>query len=241
MLARLHEVGCQRDKAGNRQLHMDEYCLLVLLFLFNPVARSLRALQQASELRKVQRKLGSLRASLGSLSEATEVFEPERLKEIIAELGAQLEPVARDPRLKDVRGVVTLVDGTLLKGLPVLVQAALEAEKFLAEHRQDAGRDMTAPLDYGAEGPQDAAEEAGVPARLIPPEPVARDPGRIASVLPILQVREGQGWTFPNRGSSRRAKVPPDVPAAEDGPCRCNSRTLPLSPNFTSPTTVPRS
>jgi hypothetical protein len=125
LLARLHEVGCQRDKAGNRQLHMDEYCMLVLLFLFNPVARSLRALQQASELRKVQRKLGCLRASLGSLSEATEVFEPERLKEIIAELGAQLEPVARDPRLKDVRDVVTLVDGTLLKGLPVLAQAAL--------------------------------------------------------------------------------------------------------------------
>jgi len=125
LLKRLHEVGCGRDKAGNRQLHMDEYCLLVLLFLFNPVARSLRAIQQASELRKVQRKLGCLRASLGSLSEATDVFEPERLKEIIAELGEQLQPVANDPRLQDLRHVVTLVDGTLLKGLPVLAQAAL--------------------------------------------------------------------------------------------------------------------
>ena len=74
LLQRLHDVGCERDKAGNRKLHMDEYCLLVLLFLFNPVARSLRALQQASELRKVQRKLGCLRASLGSLSESTDVF-----------------------------------------------------------------------------------------------------------------------------------------------------------------------
>ncbi len=125
LLERLHEVGCQRDKAGNRKLHMDEYCMLVLLFLFNPVVRSLRAIQQASELRKVQRKLGCLRASLGSLSEATDVFEPERLKEIIAELGEQLQPVAGDPRLQDVRHVVTLVDGTLLKGLPLLAQAAL--------------------------------------------------------------------------------------------------------------------
>ena len=125
LLKRLHEVGCQRDKAGNRKLHMDEYCLLVLLFLFNPVVRSLRAIQQASELRKVQRKLGCLRASLGSLSEATDVFEPERLKEIIAELGEQLQPVANDPRLQDIRHVITLVDGTLLKGLPVLAQAAL--------------------------------------------------------------------------------------------------------------------
>jgi hypothetical protein len=86
LLRRLHEVGCQRDKAGNRKLHMDEYCLLVLLFLFNPVARSLRALQQASELRRMQRKLGCLRASLGSLSESTDVFDSERLREIIAEL-----------------------------------------------------------------------------------------------------------------------------------------------------------
>lgn len=125
LLKRLHEVGCQRDKAGNRKLHMDEYCMLVLLYLFNPVVRSLRAIQQASELRKVQRKLGCLRASLGSLSEATDVFEPERLKEIIAELGEQLQPVANDPRLQNVRSVVTLVDGTLLKGLPILVQAAL--------------------------------------------------------------------------------------------------------------------
>jgi hypothetical protein len=124
LLKRLHDVGCQRDKAGNRKLHMDEYCLLVLLFLFNPLARSLRALQQASELRKVQRKLGCLRASLGSLSEATDVFEPERLREIIAELGEQLQPVASDPRLRDMQHVVTLVDGTLLKGLPLLAQAA---------------------------------------------------------------------------------------------------------------------
>jgi len=125
LLARLRKVGCERDKAGNRKLHFDQYCMLVLLFLFNPVVRSLRAIEQASELRKVQRKLGCQRASLGSLSEATDVFDPERLKEIIAELGEQLEPIARDPRLKDVQHTLTLVDGTLMKALPVLVQAAL--------------------------------------------------------------------------------------------------------------------
>ena len=138
LLARLHEVGCGRDKAGNRKLHFDQYCMLVLLFLFNPVVRSLRAIEQASELRKVQRKLGCQRASLGSLSEATDVFQPERLKEIIAELGEQLEPIARDPRLKDVQHALTLVDGTLLKGLPVLVQAAMldpRAAKHQAKFR----------------------------------------------------------------------------------------------------------
>src|SRR5207248_2666730 len=82
LLSGLHEVGCQRDRAGNRQLHYDQYCVLVLLFLFSPLVRSLRALQQASQLRKVQRKLGVARTSLGSLSEATDVFDPERLQAI---------------------------------------------------------------------------------------------------------------------------------------------------------------
>ena len=53
LLARLHEVGCERDLAKNRDLHFDEYCRLVLLFLFNPIVSSLRAIQQASELKKV--------------------------------------------------------------------------------------------------------------------------------------------------------------------------------------------
>src|SRR5690349_16120870 len=82
LFEQLRPVGCERDKAGNRLLHMDQYCALLLLYLFNPCVRSLRALQQASELKNVQRKLGCLRTSLGSLSEATDVFDPRRLQEI---------------------------------------------------------------------------------------------------------------------------------------------------------------
>jgi hypothetical protein len=124
LLARLHEVGCERDKAGNRELHYDQYCLLILLYLFNPVVTSLRGIQQASELEKVQKKLGCARASLGSLSEATAVFDAERLKEIVAELGAELKPLRGDPRLKDIDQTVTLVDGTLIAALPKLMQAS---------------------------------------------------------------------------------------------------------------------
>ena len=90
----LREVGCERDKAGNRQLHFDQYCLLVLLFLFNPVVTSLRSLQQAGELKKDQQKLGCKRASLGSLSESVAVFDPELLLRTTEELGGKLEPVS---------------------------------------------------------------------------------------------------------------------------------------------------
>ena len=101
------------------------YCL----YLFNPVVVSLRSLQQASELQKVQKLLGCKRASLGSLSEAVTVFDPERLKGIIAELGTELVPPGRDPRLQDVPGLLTVVDGTLLSALPKMMEASLRKGK----------------------------------------------------------------------------------------------------------------
>ena len=125
LLERLRDSGSQRDRAGNRSLHFDQYCALVLLMLFNPTMRSLRGIQQASQLKKVQKKLGCARTSLGSLSESVAVFEPERLKGIIAELAPQLQPVGRDARLKDIRNTLTLVDATLLEALPRMAEASL--------------------------------------------------------------------------------------------------------------------
>ncbi len=53
LLESLQEVGCQRDRAGNRILHMDQYVTLLLLYLFNPICTSLRSLQQASDFRGI--------------------------------------------------------------------------------------------------------------------------------------------------------------------------------------------
>ena len=68
LFQRLHDDACGRDIAGNRELHFDQYRMLILLYMFNPVVSSLQSMQQASELKKVQQKLGCKRASLGSLS-----------------------------------------------------------------------------------------------------------------------------------------------------------------------------
>ena len=128
LLDQLHEVGCQRDRAGNRCLHYDQYCLLVLLFLFNPVVRSLRALQQASTLKTVQRKLGCARSSLGSLSEAVEVFDPERLCGIIESLAAEVKPV-RDVGRGHLAHTLTAVDGSVVKTLKSIAEAAFMGDK----------------------------------------------------------------------------------------------------------------
>lgn len=124
LMERLHDVGCERDKPGNRKLHMDQYCMLILLFYFNPLLTSLRGLQQASELKKVQRKLRCPRASLGSLSESTRVFRSEGLQEMIGELAEQLELLPGKDRLSEAVGRLTAVDGTLLAKLPQITQAA---------------------------------------------------------------------------------------------------------------------
>src|SRR5262245_2412713 len=113
LLERLHDVGTQRDHAGNRQLFFDHYCAYLLLFFFNPIVTSMRGIQRASELKKVQKKLGCPRTSLGSLSEATEVFDPEPVKQIARELATQLEPLGHSRQFPDVKHLVTAVDGTV--------------------------------------------------------------------------------------------------------------------------------
>jgi hypothetical protein len=128
MLARLHDFGCARDRAGNRQLHYDQYCLLVLLALFNPVVRSLRAIHQASTLRKVQKRLGCPRTSLGALSEAVDVFDPARLAAIIGELLDEV-PRARSIGRDAVPQVLTAVDGSVVRTLANLAEAAYLTDK----------------------------------------------------------------------------------------------------------------
>jgi len=123
LLEKLHEVGCERDRAHNRLLHMDQYVSLLLLYMFNPICTSLRSLQQASELKKVQQKLGVPRASLGSLSEAATVFDSQQMVGILGELGSQLQPLAVPDKLQDLPGILTAVDGTLLQALPKIAWA----------------------------------------------------------------------------------------------------------------------
>lgn len=112
LLSSLHDNGCARDKPGNRELHMDEYCLGVLLFLFNPLVTSLRAIQQATGFANVQKKLGIKRASLGSLSESVSVFDPEPLKEIATQLAAQV-PVGQGADFSAIHQRITAVDGSV--------------------------------------------------------------------------------------------------------------------------------
>lgn len=130
LLEGLRDCATERDRAGNRILHFDQYCCLILLFYFNPIVDSLRGIQQASGLRKIQKSLGCSRASLGSLSEASRVFDPELVRELIPDLVTKVLPHAQGKDAKALQGLIA-VDGSLLPALPKMVWALWQDD----EHR----------------------------------------------------------------------------------------------------------
>ena len=122
LLERLRPVGAARDKAGNRELFFDQYTALFLLYFFNPVLTSLRGLQQATGLDKVQRLLGVRRTSLGSLSEAAGVFDPAALRAILQELAGRALPLERGRDAAALRDLCA-ADGSVLPALPRMAWA----------------------------------------------------------------------------------------------------------------------
>jgi IS4 transposase len=136
VLQQLQGREVERDRAGNRRLEYSHYVSLVLLSLFNPLMQSLRGLQQASALRKVQRTLNCSRASLGSLSEAGHVFDPAVMQPLIQEkLQGLSSSMKRQSGVKRRPGGESIpqqlltklvaVDGTILRALPQITEASL--------------------------------------------------------------------------------------------------------------------
>jgi hypothetical protein len=122
LLAGLHEIGAERDKASNRKLFFDDYASLLLLYFFTPALTSLRALQQATNWEQTRRKIGIRRTSLGSLSEAASVFDAEALREIVQELAARAVPLKTGHEAEALRNL-TAVDGSVFRALPKMVWA----------------------------------------------------------------------------------------------------------------------
>jgi hypothetical protein len=116
LFARLHDAGCERDRAGNRKLFFDDYACLLLLYFFTPAIDSLRALQQVSGWEKTRTKLGIRRSSLGSLSEAARVFDATLLEPILAELVAEVLPLKAGREAEALQGL-TAVDGSVFPAL----------------------------------------------------------------------------------------------------------------------------
>lgn len=176
LLTRLHDVGTERDSAGNRELFMDDYCLLVLMWLYNPVIDSLRGLHRTSELPEMRKRLGVGRASLGSLSESVTIFDPEPLGRLAEELSRKLPD--RTPEKFDVIDkTITAVDGSVFR---VLTQIAHLAWLPKGEGKSSCGyrlhaqfevfRGTPSRIDVTSANPKGEADERQVLGRTVESE-----------------------------------------------------------------------
>jgi hypothetical protein len=129
-ITRLHDVGAERDHAGNRKLFYDQYVALLLMYFCNPALEGLRALQQATGWEKTRQELGIERAALGSLSEAARVFDADRLRPIIQELAGQAVPLSDGREVEALKGL-TAVDGSIFPALSRMAWALWQD----ADHR----------------------------------------------------------------------------------------------------------
>ncbi len=157
LLECLRNVGV--DKSRNREFLHPHYASLVLLSFFNPAMQSLRGMQQASELKAVQKKLGIRRVSIGSFSESCRVFDPELLVPLVRELLKELGPRHAGPgphrHVPDTipdrlaRRLVA-VDGTALQALPKMVRGGSDWKLHL-QFRTLTGLPHRATIADGAD------------------------------------------------------------------------------------------
>lgn len=152
LLERLHGESAH----PNRELHFDEYISLLLLYYFNPIVSSLRDIQAVSDLDAIAKRFGVRRASLGSLSEASHVFDPEPLRAIFQELAGEAQACNGPKRPRGVPDDLAIlgVDGTLLDALPRMLWAV-----WLGKHQHAVKIHLE--FDILRSVPTDAALTAG--------------------------------------------------------------------------------
>jgi len=111
------------DSHPPRRLHYDQYLCLILFYFFNPTLTGVRSIREASQLEKVQNVLGIKSTSLGSFSEAGNVFDHTLLPPMVKALAQKALPQEIDPRLKELEKTLVAFDGSLLPALPKIIWA----------------------------------------------------------------------------------------------------------------------
>ena len=167
MFERLHDVGCARDRAGNRTLHYDQYCLLVLLTMFNP-DRAFAARHSAGQHAAQGPEAARLSAHLAGLAvrgRSTSSI-PSAGRASSANCSRRCRGRGRSPATH-VPQVLTAVDGSVVRTLAGLAEAAYLTDKngrhALRLAVPHALRDR--PRRAGADGRDHARSTAARPTR----------------------------------------------------------------------------
>lgn len=118
----LRNMRDEQSRHGNKSLFLDDVFVVYLLAFFNPCIRSLRTLEDLSQVPKVQQHLSIDKVCKSTLSDFNKVIDPDRLKPAFDALRADLsrknagKPTA-DCDLQTLLRQCVAVDGTFLPGV----------------------------------------------------------------------------------------------------------------------------
>lgn len=162
----------ERLEHGNTRVHLFDTLVLLAAAFYNPTVRSLRLIEQLSQLDWVKDRTGLARVPRTTLSDAMRRLDPERLRPVIEELVSRLphlrhqdpdlEKLTRDLLVADasyfnlVGEVAWALAGTKRNGVPqprVRLNLQLEVSNF-------------APADLDVSGAGDGSEPAAFMRRL---------------------------------------------------------------------------
>lgn len=105
----------------NRRLHLDQFAICALLGFFTPVLRSLREIEDFSQLPEAQAELGLERVCRNSFSQASALFAPHLLVPMIRQIRNELPDLRRrDPDLKELYDRLVAGDGSYFKMVAAL-------------------------------------------------------------------------------------------------------------------------
>lgn len=90
----------------NRKLFFDDLLVAMLLAFFNPVARSLRGVEDASQMPGVNRHLDIEALKRSTTSDALALFDPDLLLPLIRDLRARISPRQADAADNTLRGLL---------------------------------------------------------------------------------------------------------------------------------------
>jgi len=97
----------------NRELHYDQYLSAYILAFYNATVRSLRGVEDMSQIQSLQELLGIQCVHRNTFSAASHLFDPKLLQPIIDDLRARVPRLKHeDPRLATILNSVVAADGS---------------------------------------------------------------------------------------------------------------------------------
>lgn len=164
----------QEDCHGNTKLHFVDALIVLLAGFFNPTVRSLRLIEQLSQIPWVNRHLSVERVCRATLSDAFKRFDPQQLLPLMEELIRQVPQLGqKDADLEEICRQVVAVDGSLFT-LAGEVAWALRQRKTdgqpLSQPRLDLQLDIASftPVDMNLAGAGEGSEAVVLTQRIKP-------------------------------------------------------------------------